>query len=147
MSISSQKDDTINESNCYINNTTFYTSPLNYFYKKRLNISNNRTTFFFQGKDFELNIYNNKDIINLKIINDNTKISYNDNIIITRYTPRILNENKNQQYQILIQDNQLYMIINTKFNLIKCTLPIKNFNITDIDIKTEMGGWWITVGK
>jgi len=144
ISISAQKDESINESNSYINNNTFYTPGLNYFYKKRLSISNNQTTFWFQGKDFELNIYDNKNIINLKIINDISKISYNNNVIVDKYTPLILIETKNQQYQILLKNNELHIIIDTKFNVFKSILPIENFNITDIDIKTEIGGWWIT---
>ena len=78
----------INNINQYLDHSLLYTPSLNYFYKNRLNIINNEINFYFVGNDFEINILdNNNNIINLKIINNFTNITYNDTNILTKYTP------------------------------------------------------------
>jgi hypothetical protein len=125
-------------------NTICYTSSLNYFYKNRLKIIDNQTNFYFNGKDFELNILDkNNNKINIKIINDKTKIHYNEQLLLDKFTPMIINIKKNQHYNIIIDNNELKITIQKKFTLIKCTIPIENFYINDIEIKTEFGGWWL----
>jgi hypothetical protein len=117
---------------------------LNYFFKNRLKIIDNQTNFYFNGQDFELNLIDkNNSKINIKIINDKTKINCNDKLIYEKFTPMILNLNKSQHYNIIINENELKFIIEKKFTLIKCNIPIENFHIDDIQIKTELGGSWL----
>jgi hypothetical protein len=120
-----------------LNNIICYTPPLNYFFKDR--IQNN---FNFMGKDLEINLFDNENIINIKIINDKTKIKLNNIVIFDQFTPHILNNLKPQHYQLLIENNILMIIINKKFNLIKIQLTIEKFNIKNTEILTESGGWW-----
>ena len=127
-----------------LENNIFYTHGLNYFYKDRLKIKDNKSDFYFSGKDIEFNILNeNNSIINIKIIDDYTKITFEDNILLEKYTPYILNDKKKQHYNITIINNNLSITVENKFKLINCDLPIDNFNISKIDIKTEFGGSWI----
>ena len=136
----SHKNDITN----HLSNTICYTPELNYFFKNRLKIIDNQTNFYFNGKDFELNLVNlNNNKINIKIINDKTKIHYDDELLFDKFTPMILNDKKNQHYNIIIDKNELKITIEKKFTLIKCTIPLENYIINDIEIKTEFGGWWL----
>jgi len=127
-----------------LENTILYTPPTEIFYKNRLLIISNQINFDFKGKDFEINIYDlDKNIINIKIKDNNTKILYNNNSILEKYTPYILNENKNQFYQIIIHDNKLNLFIERSYNLVKTELPITDFKMNDVSIRSEFGGWWI----
>ena len=124
--------------------TICHTPDLNYFYKNRLKVVLNTISFNFIGKNIELKMIQNNDVITIKIINNNTEILYNDTSILFKYTPFLLNENKSQNYTILINKNQLTLLIEKKFNLIKCELPVDNFIILETEIKTENGdGWWV----
>ena len=125
-----------------LKNTISYIPPLNYFFKDRLD---NNLSFNFTGKDFELNLIDNdnNNSINIKIMNDNTKIKLNKVIIYDKYTPYILNEQKSQNFQILIENNQLLITINQKYNIIKIDLPDQKINITNNEILSENGGWLI----
>jgi hypothetical protein len=125
-----------------LKNTISYLPPLNYFFKDRLD---NNLSFNFTGKDFELNLIDNENSnkINIKIINDNTKIKLNKVIVYDKYTPYILNEQKSQNFQILIGNNQLLVTINQKYNIIKVDLPDQKINITNNEILSENGGWLI----
>ena len=133
-----------NDITTHISNSICYTPNLNYFFKNRLKVIDNQTNFYFNGQDFELNLIDkNNSKINIKIINDKTKINCNDKLIYEKFTPMILNLNKSQHYNIIISDNELKIIIEKKFTLIKCNIPIENFYIDDIQIKTELGGSWL----
>ena len=128
----------------HLENTVLYTPSTEIFYKNRLVIVSNQINFNFQGKDFEININDiDKNVINIKIKDSNTKILYNNDVILEKYTPHILNENKNQFYQIIIHDNKLNLFIERTFNLVKTELPNANFKMQDVSIRTEFGGWWI----
>ena len=133
-----------NEITQHLSNTICYTPELNYFFKNRLKIIDNQTNFYFNGKDFELNLVqlNNKKI-NIKIINDKTRIHYEEELIFDKFTPMILNDKKNQHYNIIVDKDELKITIEKKFTLIKCRIPLENYIINDIEIKTELGGWWL----
>ena len=63
-----------------------------------------------------------------------------------KYTPLIVSNIKNIYYEVNINNNILNMIIENKYNLIKCEInDIDNneFIISNVDIKTENGGWCI----
>ena len=123
-----------------------YTPPLNYFHKNRLNIVNNEINFYFRGNDLEINLFdNNNNIINIKIINNNTNIKYNNTEILEKYTPFLLNNKKNQLYKISVQKNNINIIIENKFNLIKSNILDEEFIINNTEIKTEYGGWWTSM--
>ena len=126
-----------------LNNRTCYIPPLNYFFKNRLN--NDNISFNFLGKDFEINLIDNESSnkINIKIINDHTKIKLNKVILYDKYTPYIINEQKSQHFQIVIENNQLVIIINQKYNIIKVDLSDHKINITNNEILSEFGGWLI----
>ena len=146
-----------NTINDHLKNNIIYTPSLNHFFKNRLNSVNNNINFFFQGNDLELNLIDyknqeNKDlfnILNIKIINNNTIINLNDNIIYNKYTPYIVHSGKSQNYNINIQNSFLNIIVEKKFNLVQCNIinsiennPIQ-FNISEVEIKTINGGWWV----
>jgi hypothetical protein len=125
-----------------LDNSIFYTPPLHYFYSNRLN--NDNISFNFMGKDLEINlIKNNEVMINIKIINDITRIKFDKIILYEKYTPYLLNELKSQHYQILIEDTNFLLILNKKYNVIKLDLPEKNININKNEILSEFGGWWV----
>jgi hypothetical protein len=133
-----------NTINTYLDNSLFYTPPLDYFHKNRLNIINNEVKFYFRGSNLEINLVDNYyNIINLKIINNITSIKYNDIEVLTKYTPFIVTEKKNQLYKILIEKNIINIIMENKFNLIKSNIPTNDFMINNTEIKTENGGWWL----
>ena len=138
----------------YLENTILYTPPNNYY--DRLKLINNNTTFYFKGNDIELimsdHVQNN---IIVKIINNTTNIYLNKVLILNKYTPLIITDTKYQLYNLNITENQLNIIIDNKFNLIKVPLPELekqlampslidlSFNISEIKIKTDFGGWWM----
>ncbi len=127
---------------------TFYTSNINYFHKNLFNsaIGKDRVPFSFMGRDFEFNILdNNKNLINFKVLNDNTKVFFNEHMIADKYTPFLLNDKKANQYEISLENNIFQLIVDSKFHLIKAdfnNLINTPFNISRIDVKTENGGWW-----
>ena len=132
-----------NDINKYLNNSSFYTPSLNYFYKNRLNIINNEINFNFKGDDIEINLLDNNNIVNIKIMNNTTTIKYNENILLTKYTPLFISNDKNHSYKILIENDNLNIIVDDKYNLIKIIIPYENFIIKNTEIKTEYGGWWL----
>ena len=132
-----------NDINKYLNNSSFYTPSLNYFYKNRLNIINNEINFNFKGDDIEINLLDNNNIVNIKIMNNTTNIKYNENILLTKYTPLFISNDKNHSYKILIENDNLNIIVDDKYNLIKIIIPYENFIIKNTEIKTEYGGWWL----
>jgi hypothetical protein len=137
----------INDNQNKIVKSVFYTPNSNIFLKNRIKFYSNSFSFNFKGNILELNIYDIKNnIINIKIFNQNTVILYNNNEIYNKYTPLIVSSIKNINYEVIILNNALNIIIENKYNLIKS--PIENieqseFIISNIDIKTETGGWWI----
>jgi hypothetical protein len=137
----------LNDNQNKILQSILYIPKSDTFYKNRINFYNNSFTFNFKGNDIELNIYDIKNnIINMKIMNNNTLILYNNNEIFNKYTPLIVSDIKNVNYEININKDSLNVIIDTKYNLIKCiseSIEQDEFVISNIDIKTENGGWWI----
>ena len=129
----------------YLQNSIFYTPQIDYYFKDRLQIYNeNSLRFEFKGNDLDINMFdidNNK--INLKIINDQSSVTFNDTLILHKYTPFIIQNHKNHKYDIQLNDNELNFIIEKKFTLFKCKLPVVIFNIIRTEIKTLNGGWWI----
>ena len=53
-----------------------------------------------------------------------TKILFNNDEIYQKHTPYLISEHRVQNYDIIINNNNLNIIIDNKFNLIKCILPI-----------------------
>ena len=125
-----------------LENSLFFTPPLNYFLKKRLVIYNNIINFNFKGSDFEINIFDNQLCINIKLKNNITKILYNNDIILEKYTPYIVNNNKIQNYKIIIEKNDFNILLNDKFKLINLLLPSDSFNGNNVEIKTDGEGLW-----
>jgi len=145
------------DNNLLENNIT-YLPPLNYYFKNRLQVNNNNINFNYLGDDIEINLHNSfinesvnktldllenvkQNIINVKIMNDYTKISFNDNVLLSKYTPQLLTSKKSQNYKILIEKNILTLTIENKFTLIKVTLPQHDIIVKTVDVKTINGGW------
>jgi hypothetical protein len=126
-----------------LENSLFFTPPLNNFLKERLIIDNNIINFNFKGNDFEMNIFDNKSCINIKLKNNITKISYNNDIILEKYTPYIVNNNKIQKYKIIIEKYDFTILLNDKFKLINTLLPYDSFNGNNVEIKTDTEGLWV----
>ncbi len=121
----------------------FFTPPLNYFFKERLSINDNVINFNFKGNDFEMNILDTKSTINIKIKNNVTKILYNNDIILEKYTPYIVNNNKIQKYKISIEKNNFSILLNDQFKLVNFLLPEDSFNGNNVEIKTDSEALWI----
>ena len=128
--------------NEYLDTSYMYIPQFNYFFKNRLSISNNQINFHFQGDDVELIINNkNKDNINIKIINKDYKISYNNELLLSKNYN--LNK-KNKKYIINVYNNILHILVDYSYNIIKLQLPtVHNFVMDNIDISSETGGWFI----
>ena len=126
-----------------LENSLFFTPSFNYFFKDRLVIDNNIINFNFKGSDFEMNIFDNQLCINVKLKNNITKILYNNEIILEKYTPYIVNNNKIQNYKIIIEKNDFTILLNDKFKLINILLPDDSFNGDSVEIKTDNEGLWI----
>jgi trichohyalin len=137
----------MNDNQNKISQSVIYIPKSDIFYKNRIKFYTNSFNFNFKGNDIELNIYDVKDnVINVKIVNNNTIILYNNKEYFNKYTPLILSNIKNIYYEVNINNNILNMIIENKYNLIKCEInDIDNneFIISNVDIKTENGGWCI----
>jgi len=133
------------DNNSLLENNITYLPPLNYYFKNRLQVNNNIIDFNYLGDDIELNLVNesvNKEnIINIKIINDYAKISFNDSILLNKYTPQLLTSKKSQNYKIIIEKNILTLTIENKFTLIKLELPQNDIIVKTVDVKTNNGGW------
>ena len=125
-----------------LEHSLFFTPSLNYFFKDRLSINNNIINFNFKGSDFEMNIFDNQLCINIKLKNNITKIFYNNEIILEKYTPYIVNNNKIQNYKIIIEKNDFSILLNDKFKLINTLLPNDSFNGNSVEIKTDSEGLW-----
>jgi hypothetical protein len=82
-----------------------------------------------------------ENIINIKIINNYTKISFNDTLLLNKYTPQLLTSKKSQNYKIIVEKNVLILTVENKFTLIKVELPQNDNIIRKIDVKTNNGGW------
>ena len=130
--------------NSYLDNTIFYTPPLNYNFSNRIEIINNKINFNFKGVELELIILNQyNDYINIKITTNNSIIFYNNQKIFENNIGIIFKNN--QPYDIVIIKNKLFIIIDKKNLFLVCDLPNEIFNMNNISIKTELyGGWWIT---
>jgi hypothetical protein len=126
-----------------LEHSLFFTPPLNYFFKDRLSINNNIINFNFKGTDFEMNIFDNQLCITIKFKNNITKILYNNEIVLEKYTPYIVNNNKIQNYKIIIEKNDFSILLNDKFKLIDTLLPNDSFNGNNVEIKTDTEGLWV----
>jgi outer membrane receptor for ferrienterochelin and colicin len=128
----------------HLDTSYMYIPPLDYFFKNRLSINNNQINFNFQGDDLELIINNeNKDCIKIKIINKDYKITYNNNLLLSKNYNFLINR-KNKKYIIYINNNTLNVLVDYSYNIIKILLPINyNFIMNSIDISSETGGWFI----
>ena len=120
-----------------LENSLFFIPPLNYYFKDRLLIKDNIINFSFRGNDFDMNIYDNSSVINIKIKNNITKIFCNELFVYEKYTPYILNNNKIQKYIIIIENGMLSITLNDKFKLINALLGLDNFNGISVDIKSD----------
>ena len=139
-------------SNCHdkklINNNIMYSPKSLYFLENRLIVRNNIINFKLKAFDLELILedLNKQSIISIKLFNNTTNINFNNSQIFNKYTPLIINNNVQQNYEISIINNQLTITLittKTRFALVKIDLPINDFIITNNKIKTENGGWWI----
>jgi hypothetical protein len=137
-----------------IEHNMFYTgNSQNFFFKNRLFVSNNNSVKFnYQGSDVELRLLNNvktgneeqkeKSII-IKVLNNNTTLYYNQKMFFNRQTPHLLLNNKYQQYEIIIENNMLKLVVENKFTLLNVEIPEKDFTFSEVEIKSESDGSWI----
>ena len=118
---------------------------INYFFENRIKVNDNSFSFMFRGKEVEFLIRGETvDILYINIMESKTFIYFNNEIIYEKITPFLVNPIKNQQYDILIKNNELNIVVEKRFTLITCFVPMMNFKINAVDIKTEKyGGWWI----
>jgi len=118
--------------------------------KNRLLIDNNSVKFSYQGSDLELRLLNNnieggneeKSVI-IKVLNNNTTLYYNQKMFFNRPTPHLLLNNKYQQYEIIVENNMLKLVVENKFTLLNVEIPEKDFTFSEVEIKSESDGSWI----
>jgi hypothetical protein len=129
-----------------IDKNIFYTSNSDIYLKERIFATNNAFSFQFKGIKAEIKIidsYENEIIIHLAL--DETIILYNNIFIYNKKTPFILNNFKEQSYEILIINNEINIKVNNKLNIISQNFySEKVFNILSVEVKTENSeGFWI----
>lgn len=158
--ISSLQDDVVDtsvnsENKMVIEHSMFYTgNSQNLFFKNRLFVENNNSVKFnYQGSDIELRLLNNnvktgneeqkeKSVI-IKVLNNNTTLYFNQKMFFNRQTPHLLLINKYQQYEIIIENNMLKLVVENKFTLLNVEIPEKDFTFSEVEIKSESDGNWI----
>ena len=137
-----------------IDKNIFYTSNSNIYLKDRIFAKNNIFLFQFKGIKAEIkiidinninNINNDKNEIIIHLASDETIILYNNIFIYNKKTPFILNNFKEQSYEISIINNEINISVNNKLNIIRQNFySEKIFNILSIEVKTENSeGFWI----
>jgi hypothetical protein len=127
-----------------LENNTIFIPPLNKYFKNRIDVSNNSIKFNYQGTDINIILYsinnnNSEDNLELKINGDNTKIFLNNNLIVDKFTPFILNSQKQHQYLIKIEEHTLSLVIQNKFRLLNIDIK-DNFTFDKCDIMSINGG-------
>jgi hypothetical protein len=123
-----------------IESTTTFIPKLNNYLKNRINVNNNSIQFNYQGSDIDIMLYSDEDHKLKLIINgDNTKIFLNSELIIDKFTPFILNPNKQHNYLIKIEESNLSLIIENKFRLLNVDIK-ENFKFNNCDIMSINGG-------
>jgi hypothetical protein len=131
----------------YIQKSIFYTTDLNIFLKNRIFAENNKFSFKFKGTNFEIkinNYENNYILISLGI--EKSIISFNNIFIFNKHVPNIMNNIRENFYEIFIINNEINITVNNRINLIKERFYCEQiFNILSIEIKTNGSeGFWIT---
>jgi len=127
-----------------IDKNIFYTSNSNIYLKDRIFPKNNSFSFQFKGIKAEIKIIDYNEII-IHLASDETIILYNNIFIYNKKTPFILNNFKEQYYEISIINNQINISVDNKLNIINQSFySEKIFNILSIEVKTENSeGFWI----
>jgi hypothetical protein len=86
---------------------------------------------------------NDSNFVIIKVLNNKTILYFNGKIFFNKSTPHLLLNNKYQQYEIIIENNMLKLVVENKFTLINVEIPEKDFTFSDIEIKSESDGSWI----
>jgi hypothetical protein len=128
--------------NNYLENIVMYTPSLDNYYKDRLNIKNNKIVFDFIGDGCQIKLIDQNNFILIDIMNNNVSIYLNELSVYNKYVPYVFNKTTNQRYELFIDKKQFNFLIN-KMKIVNLNLPLDNFIISNSEIKTLNGGWWL----
>jgi len=121
----------------------FFTSNLNDYLYERIIPEDNKVNFYFQGNKFDLELTNKESIIELFVNQSVTNIYLNKKNIFNYKLPNIVTQAKSNEYNLYIEKDVLYVILNKTIPIIKCNLP-DIFTINKVGLKTgNSNGWWI----
>ena len=125
-----------------INNRIFCgVKQINYFYD-RLICENNSISFHFQGKDYDLELKDKENKINIIINEFSTNIYFNGNNIFNFLIPNLVNANQSNHFNIKIINSMLFLNKNHKL-ILKCSLS-EIFNIEKVGLRNyHQDSWWI----
>jgi len=125
-----------------INNRIFCgIKQINYLYH-RLIIQDNGVSFHFQGKDFDLELNEKNNKLNIVVNEFSTNIYFNSENIFNFLLPNLVLSNQSNHFHFRIINNVLFLTKNHKL-ILKCTLP-EIFNIENIGLRNyHQDSWWI----
>ena len=121
----------------------FFTSNLNDYLYDRIISEDNKVNFYFQGTKFDLELTNKENIIELFVNQTVTNIYFNRKNIFNFKLPNIVTQSKSNEYNVYIEKDILYVVMNKTKQIIKCPLP-DMFTINKVGLKTgNSNGWWV----
>ena len=125
-----------------INNRIFCgVKQINYLYD-RLISENNCISFHFQGKDYDLELKDKENKINIIINEFSTNIYFNGNNIFNFLIPNLVSANQSNHFHFKIINSMLFLNKNHKL-ILKCSLS-EIFNIEKIGLRNyHQDSWWI----
>ena len=125
-----------------INNRIFCgVKQINYLYD-RLISENNCISFHFQGKDYDLELKDKENKINIIINEFSTNIYFNGNNIFNFLIHNLVSANQSNHFHFKIINSMLFLNKNHKL-ILKCSLS-EIFNIEKIGLRNyHQDSWWI----
>jgi hypothetical protein len=121
----------------------FFTSNINEYVYNRITTEDNKLEYYFQGSNYELELTDKENQIEIFINQNVTNIFFNKKIVFNAKITNILSQMNSTEYNLYIEKDILYVVLNKKVTAITCKLP-EIFTINKIGLKTnKTGGWWI----
>ena len=122
----------------------FFTSSINNYVYDRIISDNNQLSYFFRGNNFEIELVDKTNKIEISVNKNVTSIFYNQKNIFNYRIPNIISTINSIEYNIVIEKDILNILINKTIPIIKLKLP-DIFTINKIGLKTNNSeGLWFT---
>ena len=131
------------ESKQVITKRIFNTTINSNYLDNRIEVIDNKFSFSFQGKDFELLLNDKMNKINILINEFSTNIFFNSKNIFNYRINDLISSNKQNNYTFIIRNNIIYLYKNKTKLILGIRLP-EIFNIEKLSIRTfNKDSWWI----